>query len=221
VTHDRLLAALTAAAPLTPDRDEAREWAERELADPAYEAAEPTLLDRVARAVGDFVADLLTAQLPAEWGPAFAIIAAVVVVVLVVAGLLIWGRPRAAARRRTAAADLFGDVEQRTAAELRREAGAAASEADWNQAIVLRFRALARGLAERTVVEVSAGTTVHGFAREAARSFPAEAERMDAAAAFFDDVRYLRRPGTEDTYRRIVELDEDLARTRPAQAALA
>jgi hypothetical protein len=221
VTPGRFFAALAAAAPLTPDRDEAREWAERELADPAYAAAEPTLLDRVARAVGDFIAGLFTAQLPSGWGPTFAIIAAAVVVVLVGAGLLIWGRPRAAARRRTAPPDLFGDVEQRTAAELRREAAAAASAADWNEAIVLRFRALARGLAERTIVEVSAGTTVHGFARAAARSFPAEAGRMDAAAAFFDDVRYLRRPGTEDTYRTIAELDDDLARARPAEAAMA
>ena len=31
-----------------PDADEAREWAERELADPVYRAAEPTAFDRAA-----------------------------------------------------------------------------------------------------------------------------------------------------------------------------
>jgi hypothetical protein len=205
-------------APLTPDRDEAREWARRELADPAYAAAEPNLLDRAARAVADFVTGLFGAELPGSWGPTAAVIAAAVVVVLVVAGLLIWGRPRSAARMRLPASDLFGDADTRSAAQLRQDAAAAASKEQWAEAIVLRFRALAQGLLERTVVEVSAGTTVHGFARVAARAFPQEASRMDAAASAFDDVRYLRRPGTEDTYRRIAALDDDLARARPALA---
>ena len=221
MTPGGLLVAVATAAPLNPDRDEAREWAERELTDPTYAAAEPTLLDRVARAVGEFFEGLFNAQLPSDWGPTFAVIAAVVVVILVVAGLLIWGRPRAAARSRATTSDLFGDAEERSAEELRRQAADAASAADWNEAIVLRFRALARGLAERTIVEVSAGTTVHGFARAAARTFPAEAGRMDAAAAFFDDVRYLRRPGNEDAYRTIVDLDDDLARARPVETAMA
>ncbi|MFG6476133.1 DUF4129 domain-containing protein [Microbacterium sp. P06] len=209
------------AAPLSPDRDEAREWAERELADPRYAAAEPTLLDRIARAVSEFFENLFSAELPDTLGPAFAIIAAAVVAVLIVAGLLIWGRPRRVARSRDTATDLFGDADERTAAELRREAAAAASAGEWDEAIVLRFRALARGLAERTLVEVSAGTTVHGFARAAARAFPADGARMDAAAAAFDDVRYLRRPGSEGVYRSIAALDDDLVRARPALAELA
>jgi len=216
VTVSAPFSLLLASAPLTPGRDEAREWAERELADPRYAAAEPTVLDRAARAVIDFLSGLFGAQLPGNWGPAAAIVAAVVVAVLLVAGLLIWGRPRRGARIAGAATPLFGDADERTAADLRRDAAAAASAGDWNDAIVLRFRALARGLAERTVVEVSAGTTVHGFARAATRVFPAEARRMDAAAAAFDDVRYLRRPGGEDAYRAIVALDDDLARARPA-----
>ena len=42
-----------AVPPLTPDGDEARRWAQEELSDPVYAAAEPTPLDRVARAIGD------------------------------------------------------------------------------------------------------------------------------------------------------------------------
>ena len=55
--------------PLTPDGDEARTWAERELADPAYDAAEPTALDRIAHAIGDFFATLFSTQLGGDWGP--------------------------------------------------------------------------------------------------------------------------------------------------------
>jgi hypothetical protein len=137
-----------------------------------------------------------------------------------VAALLIWGRPRRSARLPAATTPLFGDADERTAADLRRDAAAAASAGAWNDAIVLRFRALARGLAERTLVEVSAGTTVHGFARRTALVFPAESHRMDAAAAAFDDVRYLRRPGSEAAYLAISALDDDLAGARPALAGV-
>ena len=53
-----------AVPPLTPDGDEARRWAEDELADPAYDIAEPTPIDRIARAIGDFIASLLNPDLP-------------------------------------------------------------------------------------------------------------------------------------------------------------
>lgn len=206
---------LPSAAPLAPDRDEARQWAERVLSDPAYAAAEPNFIDRIARAVVDFFENLFMTRLSGEWGPAFAVVVAIIVAVLIVAGVLIWGRPRAAARARRAPA-LFGETEGRTAAELRRDAADAAARDEWDEAIVLRFRALVRGLEERTLVDVAAGTTVHGFARTAALAFPAEAQRMDAAATAFDDVRYLRRPGTDEIYRVVSQLDDDLAGTRPS-----
>lgn len=208
-------------APLSPDRDDAREWAERELSDPAYDVAEPTVLDRIARSVGDFIQDLFGAQLPDAWAPGFALIAGIVVIALLVVAVLVWGRPRGTARVRRAAGDLFGEHEERSAAALRSDAEAAARRGEWNEAIVLRFRAVARGLAERTIVETTAGTTVHAFAREAARAFPGSAARMNAAASAFDDVRYLRRQGTEDAYRAIATLDEELGRSRPALVEIA
>ncbi|RKT36368.1 uncharacterized protein DUF4129 [Microbacterium sp. AG1240] len=220
MTAPAILTHVLAAAPLSPDRDAAREWAERELSDPRYAAAEPNLLDRAARAVVEFVGGLFNGQLTGDWGPVAAIVIAVLVAVLIVAGTLIWGRPRRSARLPSLATPLFGDTDARTAADLRRDAAAAASAGEWNDAIVLRFRALARALAERTLVEVSAGTTVHGFARRAALVFPAESQRMDEAAAAFDDVRYLRRPGSETAYRAISTLDDDLARARPALAGV-
>ena len=48
-----------------------------------------------------------------------------------------------------------------------------ARAAEWDAAIVLRFRALARGCLERGVVDPPPGATVHAFARAAARAFPA------------------------------------------------
>lgn len=205
--------------PLTPEGDEAREWAERELSDPVYAAAEPTPLDRIAHAIGEFLQSLLGTQLSGDWGPWVAVIAAVVVVLVIVAAFLVWGVPRATGGAR-ARAELFGESEQRSAAELRRDAASRAAKGDWDAAIVLRFRAMARGLVERGAVDTPPGATVHAFARAAARAFPASADELESAAAAFDDVRYLRRPGTAELYRRIAAVDETVTAARPVLGEL-
>lgn len=225
VVVGRAIAALAGATarsdgvpPLTPDPEEARRWAEQELSDPAYDIAQPTALDRAARAVGDFVAGLFDTQVSGGWGPALAVIAALTIVALVVVAFAVWGRPRATPRSQAASASIFGDTERRSAADLRRDAASHASRAEWDRAIVLRFRALARGLDERGLVETPPGATVHAFARAAEREFPAARTGLDAAAAAFDDVRYLRRPGTADLYRQVVEVDETVAALQPPNA---
>lgn len=206
--------------PLTPDGDEAREWAEQELLDPAYAAAEPTPLDRIAQAIGDVIDSLFGTQLSGEWGPWVALVAAIVVVLVIAAAFLVWGVPRATGRAR-AQAPLFGEDEQRSAAELRRDAESLAAQGEWDAAIVLRFRSLARGLVERGAVDTPPGATVHAFARAASRAFPASAGDLESAAAAFDDVRYLRRPGTEELYRRIAAVDDAVTAARPILVELA
>lgn len=207
-----------AVPPLTPDADEAREWAERVLSDPVYTAAEPTAFDRIARAVGEFFARLFDAQLPGAWGPWVAILIAVAVTVLVVAAILIWGVPRAR-RRSTVTAELFGESEERSAAQLRRDAASHAARNEWVAAIILRFRALARGLVERGAVDTPPGATVHAFARAAARTFPAQAAQLEFAAGAFDDVRYLRRPGTAELYRVVADVDDAVVAAWPVALA--
>lgn len=210
-----LARAADAVPPLTPDGDEARRWAEKELSDPAYDIAEPTPFDRIARAIGDFIASLLNPDLSGGWGSAFAVIAAIVVGVVIVAAFLVWGVPRMSRRAAPRATLLFGEAEHRSAAELRAAAEERARAADWEAAIVLRFRALARGCLERGVVDPPPGATVHGFARAAARAFPAQATALDSAATAFDDVRYLRRPGTAELYQLVASVDDQVAGARP------
>ncbi len=204
--------------PLIPDADEARRWAEQELADPAYRAAEPTWFDRAAQNVLDVLTALFTGDVPAAAGPVLAAGAIALVLALVVVALVIWGRPRRTVRAREAT-DLFGDVESRSAVQLRRDAAAAADAERWEEATILRMRAIARALAERVVVDPSPGATVHTFARQAAAAFPAESTELGAGADLFDDVRYLRRPGSSSGYARLAALDERLAAARPVSPA--
>ena len=207
-----------AGLPIVPDPDEARRWAEEELSRPEYTATEPTVFDRVARAVGDFIADLFRSSPSIAWDGLLAVVLIVVAVLLVVAAFLIWGRPRALRRSHAQDAGLFSAAET-SAAQLRAQAAERAAAQDWDEAIVLRFRGLARGLAERGVVDPVPGATVHAFARQAIRAFPAESARLEEAAAAFDDVRYLRRPGTPELYALVSAVDDAVAQTRPPQLA--
>jgi hypothetical protein len=193
--------------PLTPDGDQAREWARRELSDPAYAAAQPTPLDRAARAVEEFIAQLFSGHVSGAAGAWIAVGAAVLVVALLIAGIIVWGRPRAVRRASSDAGELFGETETRSATQLRQAAEARAAASDWDGAIVLRFRALARGLAERGLVEVPPGATVHAFSRAASGELPSIGDSVEAAASVFDDVRYLRRAGTPDGYRTVAAAD--------------
>ncbi|MEH3088091.1 MAG: DUF4129 domain-containing protein [Microbacterium arborescens] len=202
-----------AAPPIAPDPDEARRWAEEELSRSVYQAAEPTPIDRFARGVAEFVGSIFSGQVPAALGPWLAVGAIVVVLALIGIAVLIWGRPRAAVRSRSSVA-LFGEPEARSADELRADAERAAGREAWDEAVVLRVRALARGLAERTIVDPVPGATVHRFAADAARAFPAARADLDEVARSFDDVRYLRRPGTSAAYAAVASLDERLSRSR-------
>lgn len=211
-----LARAADAVPPLTPEGDEAREWAEHELSDPAYAIAEPTPFDRIARAIGDFFASLFNPDVSGGWGTAFALVAAIVVALVIVAAFLVWGMPRATRRAARSAPTLFGETEHRSAADLRAAAASHARAAEWDAAVVLRFRALARGCLERGVVDPPPGATVHAFARAATRVFPELGPRVEAAASAFDDVRYLRRPGTAELYGLVAAADDALIAARPA-----
>jgi hypothetical protein len=200
--------------PVVPDGPEAREWLLDELSNPEYTAARPSLFDRLSQAFFDWLMRLFQpgASVPLDWLP-------VAIVGLVVAGLvaalLIWGLPRVNRSSRPAVG-LFGDDDRRTAGELRSAATAAAGTGNWTLAILEQFRAVARGLAERTIVRVSPGTTAHDFASRAAKTFPTASGDLARAAEIFDRVRYLGQDGNAEDFDRLRRLDSHLQKESPA-----
>lgn len=201
--------------PLDPDAPEARRWLEDELSEPEYRAAEPTAFDRAMQAIGDWIASLFEGAtgLP---GPVLALLAVLVVAALLVVGLLVFGLPRLR-RRRRATAPLFDDDDRRDLATLRRAAEAAAASADWPLAIEERFRALVRGTVERELIRVHPGTTARGVANAASRPFPSFQADLHSAAADFDAVRYLGRPGSRAQYDALTALERALATASPVR----
>jgi hypothetical protein len=196
--------------PVDPSAPDARELLVRELTDPEYAAAQPTLLDLVGQAIADWIQSL---TLPSDgglagWVPAILL---VLLVVGIVVAFLVWGVPRL--NRRSRAADsLFGADERRTAAQLRRDAASAAERGDFTSAVLDAFRALARGLQERTVVAVLPGTTAHDFAAQGAAAYPDLDVAFRGAAEGFDATRYAGVPGSADLYRSISDLDATVSR---------
>lgn len=198
-----------------PDGDEARRQAEQELSDQRYAQAKPTWFDQLARDIGEFIADMFNRDNTANVGPSALIIVSVLIFAALVTVLIIWGRPRRSSAMRRPRSTLLGADDDRTAAQLRADADRAVRAGDWDEATVLRFRALARGLLERDLIDPAPGATAQAIAREVGAAFPTESAGVRTAAVSFDDVRYLRHPATPDSYAQLAAVDDRLVALRP------
>jgi hypothetical protein len=207
------LARLAASVPVDPDAPEAQQWLRDELAKPPYQAAQPTWFDRISGAIYDWFLGLdpQGAGAPPALGTLVIVLA---IVAAIVVAFLIFGLPRLNRRSRVTGS-LFGDDDARTAAVMRKAAEEAARAGDYAMAIAEMFRSIARGLAERTVLTTSPGTTAHDFATRAGFVFPTQAPELVAAAAAFDDVRYLGRDGTAEQFAATAALEATLRTAKP------
>lgn len=198
--------------PVDPSAPDAQQWLRDELAKAPYQAAQPTWFDRLSQAILDWFSSLTVGGDGSNgWIP---LIATLIGIALLVAAILVFGLPRRARRRRSAAG-LFAAEDRRTADQLRRSAAAAASAGDWTLANEEAFRAIAQGLAERTILRPTPGTTAHSVAELAAAAFPDERARLRNGANVFESVRYLGGTGTEQGYTDLVALDAALRAARP------
>ena len=210
-----ILALLPSDVPVDPDAPEATELLVNELSKAPYQVARPTPFDLLAKAVSDWLDSL---QVGAAQGPpalGLTVLIALVVGALVVA-FLVFGLPRLGRRSRVTGS-LFGEDDARTAARIRQDAERAAAAGDYSTAVVEMFRSIARGLAERTIVTTTPGTTARAFAARTGLVFPQLAERLVVAAASFDGVRYLDRTGTVEEYTAIASLERDLRSAKSAE----
>jgi hypothetical protein len=199
--------------PVDPDRPEARRLLAEELAKQQYQQAKPTWFDQLLGGITDWYSNLEFGG--AEGPPAFGLLVALVVIgALLVISFLVFGLPRLNRRSRVTGS-LFGEDDARSAAQMRMAAEAAAARGDHATAIAEMFRAIARGLAERTVLTTSPGTTAHDFATRAGVAFPALTADLAASAIAFDDVRYLGGEGTSAQYALVDTLERRLRAARP------
>ncbi|MGH8776663.1 MAG: DUF4129 domain-containing protein [Jiangellaceae bacterium] len=198
--------------PVDLGREEARELARQELADPVYDA-EPSLVDRVVGWVVDRIDDLLgdSGVLPG-WAAV-----AVVLAVLALAAVVVWQRTGPMARR-ASSEEVFGG-RRRSAAEYRAAADAAAADGDWAAAVVERFRAIVSGLEERGVLDHRPGRTADEAAADAAAAMRPLAADLRTGSRVFDGVRYGGHPATSADDARMAQLDAAVLAARPRPVA--
>ncbi len=209
---------LPGAVPVVPDADTARRWAREELAEPAYHQGK-SLLERIMDWVMELIGRIFGEGQASSIDPRMIGIALLGVIVVV--GLIaLWVAGPVRRSRRSAADRLVFDTEDdRTAVEMRIASAAAADRGDWHAAVLDRFRALVRGLEERTLLEERAGRTAHEVAVDAGVVLPALRDELAAASALFDEVCYGEAVGSEAEYRSLASLDESAQASRPRALA--
>jgi uncharacterized protein DUF4129 len=202
-----LPALLAVDVPVRLGRDEARDAARRELADPAYHAHEPSLLERGVRWVIEQVGRLLdraSEATPGGWWSLLVLLGVAALVVIVV-------RHRVGPLARTTRSDkpIFVGP-SRTSADHRRAAAAALARGEVAEAVRERFRAVVRSLEERGMLDPRPGRTADEAARDGAALLPDCAEGLWTAARLFDEVWYGGRAATEAAYQRIAAVDDQV-----------
>ncbi|WP_084073994.1 DUF4129 domain-containing protein [Demequina sp. NBRC 110052] len=210
-----ILALLPLAPPVEPGADEARRWAEDELSKADY-AAGASLMDRIAQALTDFLADLLSGEGSGSLEP-LGYVLALLAVIAVLGGAFAIARPLLAARRRERS-DVMED-ETRSATELDAAARTAAAAERWHDAVVDGFRAIVRSAEERALIDPRPGRTAHEAAWDAGVAVPDAARALHAASRTFDEVRYSDVVATRAHYETVRAASEALALARPAVSA--
>lgn len=203
-------ARLLAEIPVAPDADEARRWAEDELARGIYQQR-TGLVQRLLEWLFDRLDEL---SRMASGGTGWIVPTALVLVLAVgVTVAVAVGAPGRARRARGPDVGVL-DVEERTAAELRLSADDAAARGDHAAAVVDRFRAIVRSLADRTLLDERPGLTADEAAREAGKRLPLVRADLERAALLFDRVRYGRARASADDDQWLRRVDGRVSEAR-------
>ena len=192
--------------PVELTRDQAQRLAELELADPAYRAAQPGLVQRVIAWLVEWVQR--AAERAAEAAPGGWLGILGLVLVVVVAVLFIRWRIGPVSR---SAGLVFTVDPGMSAAQYRTSAESLAAAGRWEEAVSERMRALVRASQERGLIDAHPGWTADEVAAEVGLRVPDARDALEAAARTFDEVRYGGRPGSAAAYGAVADADDRVA----------
>ena len=201
---------------LDPGPDQARSWLREELRAATYHQ-EP-LLDRLWRWVMDRL-DALSSP-SGHLGSTPTVVT--VLGTLLVAGLVLWVLPRVRRERslRRSTGAVLEDPRV-SAAQYRERAATARAAGRYGEAVLDSFRAIARDMGNRTLLEDAPGLTAHEVSVAVATAFASHAGELARAADLFDSVRYGNGTASAQEAEDVAALDTALARSRPAPTTAA
>jgi len=194
---------------LNPTPPEARNWLKQELHGSDYQSP---WLDSLSRWITDQLGKLLDgASHLAGLSPAITALIALVVI-----ALLAWILPKVRRERVVTGSDgvVLEDVTI-TARLYRSMAAQAIRDGRYDDAVLDRFRAIAKDMSDRRVLNDAPGRTAHEVSVTLASPFPDHADRLARAADLFDSVRYGHRHASAHQAGQIQDLDAKLVTTRP------
>jgi hypothetical protein len=207
-----MAAALSRDVPVSPDRDEARDWLMEELSRSEYRQAQPSLLDRLGETLLRWLGRLADGVATLE--PAWGILVLAAVAAAVIATAVGFARPRRRAHApRTAS--VFDGGPDRSAATHRQEAARAAAQGRLDVALTETLRAVIRDAEERGVVGEQPGRTAAEVAAELQEAFGAAAADVSWLAGRFSEVRYGGEAATGPDLQRARALDAALQQAAP------
>jgi hypothetical protein len=201
---------------LDPSPAEARRWLSDELHRSDYRNP---WLGSALRWVFDQVAKLLDGANKVANGGLSPVVTALVALAAVT--LLVWVVPKV--RREPVAAHQSGAVivdPTITAAAYRQLAAGALRDGRYDAAVLEAFRAIAKDMSDRRLLDDAPARTAHEVSLELAGPFPDFAGRLAQCANLFDAVRYGHRSATADQAGQALWLDAELAKARPVLLAL-
>lgn len=197
---------------LSPTPPQARTWLRQELRGPDYQSP---WLDSIGRWITDQLNNLLDgARHLAGLSPLITVLIALVVI-----ALLVWVLPRVSRERVVAVSGeaVLGD-ETITARRYRDLAAEACRDGRYDDAVLDGFRAIAKDMSDRALLNDAPGRTAHEVSMALASPFPGHIDRLARAADLFDSVRYGHRHASAYQADQIHALDAELATTRPLPA---
>ena len=169
--------------PLTPERDEARRWAEKKLSEPEYRDADLSPLEKLGRAIDRFFDGLISSAAAIDSPWTLLVIAALIIGLVV---LVIW-RVR---RGTSGGVDLAQRAETINPQAFWDAAHAAASGGDYTLAVQNGVRAIFAQFVSLSLIDMTAASTASELARAAASACPPAAADAHAAGGLFDAVTF-------------------------------
>jgi hypothetical protein len=171
--------------PVEPGREQARAWAVDELSRREYQDARPSLLERVVHWLLDHLSRI-------HLGGGAPTLVGLTLLTLLLAAVIGYSIHRSGGVHRSARRSASAVFPGRnvSAADHRARADRHASAGEWDQAVVERFRAIARTLEERALLAPQPGRTAVEVARDGGAAVPELAGSLLTAARAFDDVSY-------------------------------